>query len=76
MGVWLPEGISNRRHAEDQVQVLLHTLHEGSLDGQLSRGTPSGLQQGPHDAGDLLQVLRPHQVGYFPTVEDVVDVLC
>ena len=73
--VCLPEGISNRRHAEDQVQVLLHTIHKGGLDGQLGRGAPSGLQQGPHDAGDLLQILRPHEIGHLATVEDVVDVL-
>ena len=74
--VWVPEGIPNGRHAEDQMQVLLHALHKGSLDGQLSWGAPSGLQQGPHDACDLLQVLRPHQVGHLATVEDIVDVLC
>ena len=72
---WLPEGITHRGHAEHQVQVLLDSVHKGSLDGQLGGGPPLGLQDGPDDAGYLLQVLRPHQVGYLPTVEDVVDVL-
>ena len=57
------------------MQVLLDSVHKGSLDGQLGGGPPLGLQEGPDDAGYLVQVLRPHQVGFLPTVQIVVDVL-
>lgn len=75
MVFWVPESIPHRRHAEHQVQVLLHTLHKGGLDGQLGGGVPSGLKKGPHGPRNLLQVLWPHQVGHLATVQHVVDVL-
>ena len=34
------------------------------------------LQNRPNDAGNLFQVLWPHQVRHLSTIEDVVDVLC
>lgn len=55
--------------------MLLDSFHKGSLDGQLGGGAPLSLQDRPYDARDLLQVLRPHQVGHLPTVQDIVDVL-
>ncbi len=75
LAVSSPESVTNRRHAQNEMQVLLNPVHKGCLNSQLGGGPALGLQDGPDNAGDLLQILGPHQVGDLPTVQNVVDVL-
>lgn len=64
----LPEGLSDRAEAQDDVQVGAHTLQEEGVQGLPSLRSPFLLSSRPHLIQHPCQLILGEQVGHFTCV--------